>query len=186
MAFVMKVQGLDKMQRLFTRLPKQVQTELNGELQTTSNEIRDAAKRDAPKDVARLQNAISSKRVGLLHFETVAQTTYAAYMEFGTKTKVRVPRGLESIAIQFKGPAPGQGNPIQALAGWISRTGRNYAPKKSKHRNVRPQSLISSAWALFKYLMKVGVNPQPFFFNKVEPAEKRLTTRLKNVIKRIL
>jgi len=186
MAFTLKVQGLDRLQKVFHQLPVTARKELKAELKITAGELRDAAKRDAPKDVTRLQNAISFKDTGPLQFEVSAQTTYAAYLEFGTKTKVKVPHGLESIAIQFKGPAPGQGDPITALAGWLSRTGRNYAPKKSKHRNIKPQSLRSAAWGLFLYLMKVGINPQPYFFKQVEPSQNKLQQRLVNFIKRII
>lgn len=188
--FKLKVEGMDRVQKVFYKLPGQAQKELSAEIQVTANEIRDAAKLAAPKDMARLQNAISSKKVGPLKFETSAQTTYAAYVEFGTKKKVQVPPGLESVARQFKGPAPGQGDPVKALEGWVKRKGfagaynvrtRRLSRGKNSLENIR-----EAARRLWFYIRRYGINPQPYFFKQMAPAERKLKNRVANVISKLI
>jgi phage gpG-like protein len=54
-------------------------------------------------DTGRLKNAITQKKISKLNYEIVAQTNYAAYVEFGTGGLVDIPQGLEAYAAQFKG-----------------------------------------------------------------------------------
>lgn len=185
--FSFKVQGLDRLLKVFNDLPKQVQKELKAELSITAKEIRDGAKRDAPADEARLKQSISVTEPSNLTFEVVAQTTYAGYLEFGTKTRTKIPPGLESIAGQLKGPAGGQGNPIDALTAWVKRKGiagtfstktrRKLGNKATKEKQDR-----QAAFIIWQKIRKYGIKPQPYFFKQMEPAEARLKSRLAAII----
>lgn len=188
--FTLKVQGLDKLQKIFYQLPATVRKEMKGELKVTAAEIRDSAKREAPADEGRLKSAISSKEAGPLSFSVVAQTTYAGYLEFGTKTKTVVPAGLEDVASSLKGPVQGSGNPLEAITNWVKRKGiagtystktRKLSKSKSSLDNIR-----QTAFLIWQHIRKFGIKPQPYFFKQVEPAEKKLKQRLADVIKRII
>lgn len=186
----MKVQGLDRMQKVFTKLPVTVRQELNAELKATSDEIRDAAKKEAPTDEARLKQSISAKKTGTLQFEVVAQSAYAGYLEFGTKTKVVVPLGLEGVASSLKGSVSGQGNPLEAIQKWVQRKGiaGTFSVKTRKQSRSRAsmQNIKQVAFLIWRHIRKFGIKPQPYFYKQVEPAEKKLRDRVANVIKRIL
>lgn len=185
--FSFQVQGLDRLLKVFDQLPKQAQKELKAELSITAKEIRDGAKRDAPADEARLKQSISVTEPGNLTFEVVAQTSYAGYLEFGTKTRTSIPAGLESIARQLKGPSGGQGNPIDALQAWVKRKGiagtfsartrRRLGNKATKEQQDR-----QAAFIIWQKIRKYGIKPQPFFFKQLEPAEGRLKNRLAAII----
>lgn len=108
--FSFKMEGLDKLQKKLDRLPKSLTAEIKGELEAGARTIERNAKTQVPVDTGRLKNAISMFQVGPITFEIVAQTNYAAYVEFGTGTKVNVPAGLEDYAIQFKGKGVRQVN----------------------------------------------------------------------------
>lgn len=70
-----------------------------GELMATS------AKNMVAVDTGRLRNSISLKKEQFLSYSLVAQTNYAAYVEFGTGTGFVPPENPEwtKLASQFKG-----------------------------------------------------------------------------------
>lgn len=189
--FSFEVQGLDKLLKVFNELPTQTQKELKTELKTTSKEIRDGAKKDAPADEARLKQSISAKETGQTSFEVVAQTFYAGYLEFGTKTKVSIPSGLESIASQLKGPAQGQGSPLEAITAWVKRKGiaGTYSLKSRRrlgNKTTKEEQDKQAAYMIWSKIRKYGIKPQPFFFKQMKPAEERLRQRLANIIKSLI
>jgi hypothetical protein len=89
-----------RIQQINANLKQKVYTEGVAIMQEAANE----AKQAAPIDTGGLKGSItalnpqSDGMIGL-----VAQKDYAAYWDFGTIENVRVPSGLEKIAIQFKG-----------------------------------------------------------------------------------
>lgn len=189
--FSFKVQGLDRLIGVFNRLPKQVQNELKEELKVTAGEIRDGAKRDAPADEARLKQAITTKTTGQLEFEVVAQTFYAGYLEFGTKSNAVIPAGLQDIASQLKGSAPGQGNPIDALTAWVKRKqiAGTYSVKTRRRtggRATQDQQNRSVAFLIWRKIKRFGIKPRPYFFKQMQPAEGRLKQRLAAIIKDLI
>jgi HK97 gp10 family phage protein len=190
MAFIMKIQGLDRLKQVFHQLPVSVRKELNNELDATRKEIEAQAKKEAPTDEARLKQGISSKKTGDLNFEVVAQTTYAGYLEFGTKSKTKVPPGLESVANSLKGSSGLSGNPLEALTKWVKRKGiaGTFSVKTRKQSKSRASiaNIKQVAFLIWRHIRKFGINPQPYFFKQVQPAEKKLRERLANVIKRII
>lgn len=188
--FSLKVQGLERLQQVFHKLPASVRNELKAELKITADEVRDAAKKEAPADEARLRQSITTKTSGPLGFQIVAQTAYAGYLEFGTKTKAVIPPGLQDVANSIKGPAPGQGNPLEALQKWVKRKGIAgiYSTKTRKlSRSKKSLANIKQvAFLIWRHIRKYGIKPQPYFFKQVPPAEQKLKTRLVNFIKRII
>lgn len=189
--FSFKVQGLDKLINVFDQLPKRTQKELEAELGFTANEIRDGAKRDAPTDEARLKQSISVTTPSNLKFEVVAQSFYAGYLEFGTKTKTIIPAGLEDIASQLKGPVGGQGNPIDALQQWVKRKNiaGTYSVKtrrRTGNKATKDQQDRQVAFLIWQKIKKYGIKAQPFFFTQLKPAEERLRRRLGAIIKDLI
>lgn len=187
--FSFQVQGLDKLINVFNKLPVTVQNELGAELKTTAAAIRDGAKKAAPADEARLRQSISTKTISKTEFEVVAQTFYAGYLEFGTKTKVSIPAGLEEVAAQLKGPVSGQGNPFESILAWVKRKqiGATMTAKGrvSKSKNAQAQQR-SVAFMIWRHIRRFGIKPHPFFFKQMGPAEQKLRQRVANIIKQII
>jgi HK97 gp10 family phage protein len=188
--FSFEVKGLDKLLKVFHELPDRAQQELKDELKITSWEIRDGAKKDAPADEARLKQSISTKETGPTSFEVVAQSFYAGYLEFGTKTKVSVPAGLEDIASQLKGPVSGQGNPIDAIREWVKRKHiAGVYSIKTKKLSKSKKSLANieqTTFIIWRHIKKFGIAARPYFFKQMKPAEERLRQRLANIIKALV
>lgn len=188
--FSFKVQGLDKLIKVFHDLPEDAKKELKAELSITANEIRDGAKRDAPTDEGRIRQSISNKTTGELEFEVVAQSFYAGYLEFGTKTKTVIPPGLEDIAGQLKGPVGGNGDPLKAIEAWVKRKGiagtLSVKTKKLSRSKKSLANIKSVAFLIWRKIRKEGIKPQPYFFKQMAPAEERLRRRLATIIKDLI
>ena len=187
----MQVQGLDQLLSVMKKLPTSVQTELAAEMKVTADEIRDGAKRDAPVDEARVKNSISTKKISNSLFEVVAQSSHAGYLEFGTKTKVSIPAGLESVAAQLRGSASNAAtSPYESILKWVKRKGiagtystRTRRQSRSKDSEANQKR---TAWAIWNHIRKYGIRPQPYFFKQVRPAEQRLKQRVANIIRKII
>ena len=102
----------------------------HGELMATS------AKQLAPVDTGRLRGSISLKKEGFMRYQLVAQTDYAAYMEFGTGRYAAsyVPtldEEWQKIAAQFK---RGLGSNVPPF-GYMNRSVKAYMPSLIKAIN---------------------------------------------------
>ena len=189
--FPFKINGLEKILALFDQLPKRVQRELYNELKITAAEIRDAAKKAAPKDEAQLIRSITSKEVSKTEFDVVAQSLHAGYMEFGTKSSAVIPAGLESIAAGLKGPGGGTGNPIDALEAWVKRKGvAGRFSTKTRRRlgsaTTKDSENRQAAFLIWRKIKKRGLRPRSYFYKQVAPAETKLKQRIANIIQQII
>lgn len=186
----MTIQGLDVLLSQMQKLPITVQNELSAEMKITADEIRDGAKRDAPVDEARVKNSISAKKLNNTMYEVIAQSNYAGYLEFGTKTKVSIPPGLESIASQLRGGSSSTGSPYEAIVKWVKRKGiaGTYSTRTRRASRSRDSmaNIRSTAWAIWNSIRKYGIKAQPYFFKQVQPAEQRLRQRVANIIRKLI
>lgn len=76
------------------------------EIADTAIRIERQAAQWAPKDYGFLSNSIKAEKRTGMEWQVTCQVKYAAYVEFGTGTRVEIPRGLESYAKQFMAPRP--------------------------------------------------------------------------------
>lgn len=95
-------------QRLLNRYKEKVNGTaalLDRELAATGELMATSAKNMVAVDTGRLRNSISLKKDQFLSYYLVAQTNYAAYVEFGTGTGFIPPETSEwnKLASQFKG-----------------------------------------------------------------------------------
>lgn len=190
-AFSFKVQGVDKVLALYKKLPVSAQRELKSELKATGAEIRDGAKADAPVNESRLKGSISLKTTGETSFEVVAQTAYAGYLEFGTKTKTDIPPEFADVAAQLKGPGvKGSASPLQAIEKWVQLKGIagtfNAKTRRQSRSKASKANIKQVAFLIWRHIRKYGINAQPYFFKQIKKAEPVLRQRVANVIKRIL
>lgn len=123
------------------------------------------AKRDAPKDVGFLAGGISHKRVAQDNWKVASASDHSPYMEFGTRSKARIPADLVAYASQFKGPT-GQTDAKKFIFAWAKRVGL-------------PED---AWWPVFISIMRFGVNPHPFFFVQKPVIEAQFIKDLKQII----
>jgi HK97 gp10 family phage protein len=96
-----ELEGLRDLLKEVETLADDIKEEIDIEMDASLTEMEATARRLAPVDMGFLRARITAKREATLSYELVAQSYYAPYVEFGTKTKVDVPAGLEDYAIQF-------------------------------------------------------------------------------------
>lgn len=167
-----KIKGLEETIKFYGSLNQNAKGAMKIEITDMANKVKTEMQADAPVDVARLKNAISYEQKDL-NLTFVAQTFYAAYMEFGTKKKVAIPSWVGGYAAQFKGPAPVQTDSKKAIKQWASKKG------------------VQDWQAVWWSIMKNGVKPHPFFFstkngqNRLEIIKERYIAALKQGLKNI-
>lgn len=66
-------------------------------LEDAAMEIVDKARKYAPKKTGRLMRSIQKHRVGGFGYKVSAGAPYAAYMEFGTRAHIIVPRRARAL-----------------------------------------------------------------------------------------
>jgi HK97 gp10 family phage protein len=99
-----KVQGLDEAIKALAKYGEEVKVDTAKAMNTSMIAVESNAKRGAPVDTGRLRASIVTTKASKedLVASTVVGVNYAPYIEFGTKSMVEVPQGLEEYALQFK------------------------------------------------------------------------------------
>jgi hypothetical protein len=191
MAFVnIGIKGLQEAQDFLRKADVRLQKEIKAEVSFAADEIVNLIKRDAPVNNGQLKNSVSKVVSSGLKVEIIAQSNHAPYMEFGTKSKFKAPKGLDTYAGQFRGGAGSKGDPIAALTKWVRRKGivDNYNANRGGKKKDRERQV---AFAVFNKIKKYGVNPHPFFFtnksgvDRMKQAKEIFIDRLTKALKRV-
>jgi hypothetical protein len=190
-----ETKGFKDVENFYRSLNKNSQAAMKIEITDMAQKVKADMQRDAPVDVARLKNSISYEQKGL-SVEFVAQTDYAAYMEFGTKKKVNVPSWVGGYAAQFKGKGAGGTDSFLAISNWVKNKGiaATYSiktQKKTKRNKAQIDRENAAAKSIWWHIMKNGVKPHPFFFttkngqNRIELIKKGYLEALKQGLKNV-
>jgi hypothetical protein len=170
-AFTFQFEGLDKALSKLKDLPDDIKEEINETIEDSAKEVVKKAKIRAPKFDGQLQQAIGyGPMQGGVGFEVFAAKNYAAFMEFGTGPKVKVPSELSAYAAQFKNSKKGTfEDMVKNIQRWL---------KKKGGTGERNEAVFVSL-----QILRNGLNPQPFFFNSYFEERIKLLQRIKNVLK---
>lgn len=126
---------------------------IDGEYEAGAADIAAEAKQRAPGNFGILKNEIGYEKTADMDYEVFSRTMYSAYVEFGTRTQVYIPTGLEEYAAQFIG-SPGA---------------TNLSAKEAIFLWCKEKGIEESAWyPIFVTLMTKGQKPHPFFFPAVD------------------
>ena len=145
-------------------LPEKVKITADAYVQDAAKEWAQLAKRAAPKDNGQLSGNITNQPKGEMMAEVTSPVDYSAFVEWGTKTKVRIPAELQNYASQFKG-TKGSGAK-KFIYAWCERKG------------IDPKFWF----IIYRSIMIKGINPHPFFFIHKPLIEQKLIGRLKKLI----
>lgn len=182
MAFSIKVEGLENVLQRFRALPARIQKEVSAELKLSAEEVRRQAIRDAPADQGKLRQNITVNQETGIAFSTVVQNQYAAYQEWGTKKKKRIPAEVAQYAAQFQGPGPKTGITLNAaIEAWVKRKGIG---GKGRGKNAQANRK-NIAFLIARKIRREGVNPHPYFFKNVFLVRDKLKARLEQIVRDI-
>lgn len=157
--------GFKEFESKLQNLPKIIMNEIDGEVKFAADLWAKNAKRDAPVDVGFLRGQISINQNSPGNWEVNSHAEYSAYMEWGTKSRVKVPADLAAYASQFRG-GNNEGGAKKMIFAWMDRVGI----KKELQ------------WIVFMSIIIKGVKPHPFFFIQIPLVEKQLITNVKAIL----
>jgi HK97 gp10 family phage protein len=163
--------GLEAFKRQIDSASKELKADVEAELQASAMEYVGLAKKDLASqggDRGTLLRSISYKKEGDLSYTVSANTFYAPFIEFGTKSKFNPYPGTEEFASQYRGATQsGSLKLIDAIKAWVKRKG--IASGKEADR---------AAFLIARSIYKNGISPKPFFFKQIPIVRNNLTQRL--------
>lgn len=199
--FFIETQGVSKLIRSLSNKSQALERMVQAEIADTAQAIERRAVQYAPNDASVLRQSIKAEQETANQWQVVAQTRYAAYIEFGTKKKVQIPAGLESYAAQFQGKS-GTGTfkeMVRNIYEWMRRKGiKGEADRtviksgknKGKTRVTRTDQTVADlalAYQIARSILTNGIKPKPFFFpaynQETDKLRKRLLGELKKAIR---
>lgn len=165
-----KIKGLDKIQKkLGAQGRKEVLKDISNEMRVKANDIRTLAIQRAPVNTGILRAGIEVEGKDL-KWIIYAVAEYAGYVEFGTKTKVRVPNEMKEVAAEFRGKRKGYDEFKKAISEWM------------RSKGIPEQAL----WPIMAKIMNVGIAPQPFMWPAFDKVSKEIENDINRVIQRYL
>ena len=188
------IKGIDKLQKKISELPKELQEEVVGEIQAWGYDVNaeqiGLISQQKIQDLGALQQNTKAvpKPDGV---ELISNVYYAPYIEFGTRSKVRVPAELNDYASQFRGKKRGDYYDfLNAILDWVKRKGiaARYSVKTKKALNSKAdkERLINTAQMIANSILRNGISPRPYFFPPYLRKRKELLSRINTVIKRVV
>jgi hypothetical protein len=158
-------EGIEGLNERLQNASQKVFAEVDAEIGASVKDMEAGAKRDAPKDQGLLVNEISSFQEKPLTWSLVSSASYSAFVEFGTRSNVSIPAGLEAEAAKFRGSQSSL-SAKQAIFNWCARHG-----------------IDKKFWyPIFVKIMTQGIRPHPFFFKQLEAEKPQLLNRLQQIL----
>lgn len=164
--------GFKEFEKKCENLTAELMEEFDLEVLEAARHWEELSKNDAPNDQGNLINSIKGDTDVTVvsktdhSAEVVSGASYSAFLEWGTRKKVRIPAGLQSYAAEFRGDGSGKGQAKFMIYEWMKRVG---IPKEF-------QGLV------FFLIMVNGINPQPFFFIQEPIVSKEFYKNLQNIL----
>lgn len=165
--FSLSLSGLQSTINNLKDVENDITKEIDAEIGAGVEKMRKSAVRLVPVDKGFLKGKISASRVSYLTYELVAQSDYAAYVEFGTKEYAdkyiaTLAQDVKRYAGQFKG---GSGSvPWRIIKKWCER---KEIPKEKW-------------WFIYLQIKEKGMKPSPYFFPSVYAYRPEI---VKNIVK---
>ena len=167
--------GLDAYRKAIETAKKDVQAQVANEIRASAMEFEQLAKRNAANnggDQGGLQKSIGHRQIDAFNYEVFAGISYAPFIEFGTKKKVRVEPGFEDVAAQFRGQkGTGTLTLLEAIKAWVKRKGI-----------AKGKAADQAAFNIARSIYRNGISPKPFFYKNVAPVRTNLLTRIKAIV----
>ena len=153
--YILPVKGLNKVLNNLKKFGKEGEKEIEIITKSTASEIVVNAKQKAPVNLGKLRESIAFEEnksrddISYTIFVGGVGQSYAAYVEFGTGSKVKVPSELSKEAAKFRGGRGGtfeQG--LQSIKDWCRAKG---IPE-------------DAAYPIFISILNEGIAPQPYLY----------------------
>ncbi len=168
LSLTLTIGNLDKTLAEITAYPKDVEKIINNEFRAFGQNVTSDAQRLVPKNEGRLVQNIRNE-VTNLEVSIQANTDYAAFIEFGTKSfaaayVATLPQDWQSFAAQFRGAGGGPFSELlMKITKWVKLKG---LPEKA-------------AYPIALKIIRKGIKAQPYLFPAFEKNKLELIKHLK-------
>lgn len=165
-----QLKGFDQFKQRLAKAAKEVPHEIDAELNVSANNMRAIQVKNAPADQGILRSEIQVVKQKELSYGNISNALYSGYVEFGTRSKVQVPAGLEDVASDIRaGKITSSLDAKTAIFQWCKR-----------------QGIEEKAWyPIFIKIMVEGIKPHPFFFSALAQEQPNLIKNVENILKQI-
>ena len=173
---VVTLTGFKEFEAKLKKMPDILKSEVSGEVKSAAEEWAKLAKEtlalpypSGAWDSGFLAGGIDAKHGGDkdMTSEVTSAMSYSAYMEWGTKSRAKVPADLTSYASKFRGPTGiSDTDPKELIYAWAKRKGI-------------PEQYW---WPIYWSIKKKGVKPHPFFFIQKPIIQKLLFAGVKKIV----
>lgn len=184
----LKIKGLDELKKKLGKVgQKQVLKEVEDEFKATAQKIRNLAIKKVSVNEGYLRNSIDIESTGQFGWAIFAKANYAAYLEFGTRTKVDVPAEMQEMATQFKNQKNGDWDAFEeSIKKWVKQKG--IVPQHNGKDAVDPddQDYADMIFLIMLSIYKNGISPKPFLYPSYKEGTKEIQKRIDNIINRYL
>ena len=191
----MTIEGLDKLIKKLRSLGEDGNQRISKTVEVSAQYIESQAKIYSPKNLGAsgLEGTINAIPIDDHNWMVVVGAPYAAYMEFGTGAKVKVPDDFKLMASSFKGRKSGTfRDMVESLTVWVKQkqiTG-TYSIKtqrRSTAKNSRGETPEQEdkriAFLIARSILKNGLTPRPFLYPAYKEGSRLFLKQLKQDIK---
>lgn len=144
------IKGLTKTLKALEKFGVEAEKGIDAIAEATANDIGADAKTNAPKNLGKLAQSVSSPaiKVSESNYKVSVTAPYAGYVEFGTGAKVRVPTEMQELASQLRQEKGTFEEGLQSIRDWVKSKGIDE----------------DAAYPIFISILNKGIEPQPFLF----------------------
>ena len=188
-AIGIQFKGIDQLQKKFTNIPLKLVEEIDGELESGAQQFVAESKRKAPINDGLLRQGIGFDKKKDMDYTLFSAARYSAFVEFGTRSQVKIPPGLESVAAEFKNKKFGDYYDfLDKILDWVKKKGigATYSVKTRRKNRQTKDQLAEVAQKIADSIMRKGIKPQPFFFNTWFEKRKQISKNVNIAIKKAL
>lgn len=165
MSFTVELKGINETVNRLKKLSKEVATDADKVMGYSARVIERDAKKNVDVDTGDLRASIHHIDK-FLEKEVKTDKTHAPFVEFGTKSKVDIPNGLEQYASQFKSSGGNFADLLEAIQGWASRKGIDQ----------------QFAYPIALKIAQNGVSARPFLFPAYFKELPKLNKKLEGIV----
>lgn len=190
---LVKVEGLGKVLKKIGSIPRNVAEKTDEVMLKTSSGFVERAVNAAPVDQGILRQGISYQRLAEMEYEIVSSAFQSPFIEWGTRTRMKVPADQTAYAQQFAGRTGGGDyyDFLNAILDWVKRKGiaSRFSVKTrrvQKHTKADDERLIETAQAIANSIIRHGIHPHPFFFPQLPLAQEQLKKGVAEAVKNAL
>lgn len=188
------ISGLGQLNKELNKIKNGLPKAVGDEIEIGAEKVRADAVNDAPSGAGNiLRSGIGKAQVDKTSWEVLSNASYSGYVEFGTKSKVQIPAGLEEIAAKIKSEkSTGSAeDALRSIMEWVRLKGirfdsaATFQSGKKKGQN-KQLTYEQTAYIIFRHIMLHGITPHPFFFKQLDKNEKEIINDVENGLENLV